>query len=314
MALPFTVACCALALAGVPSVAAAAVKYATHSSGAFLATKASADDAGVQKQAFVEAIPRHAYATVPDLLNESFIQDLVSNIVNTAGISKDHIHVYNDEQMAKSACRISKRLAKEGVPGAFEAFGALRPGAFKADLWRYMALWDHGGVYLDMDLRFAKPVDHWVNFSEPKLVLVQDRPPNSYWNALMASPPNHPGLKAVIASVIDHVQHLQYGDSPLAVTGPIAFFRSLASVPDIKNSMRCDLKMKVTSSECGGGTMPVCHAFVVEKQDVGDIIAFKSVAAATTVHGLLHYATLYQNHDIFCSELGPPCKQLPSCD
>ena len=46
-----------------------------------------------------------------------------------------------------------------------EAFDALIPGAFKADLFRYCVLLIHGGVYADMDiilesnLDFAVPAD-----------------------------------------------------------------------------------------------------------------------------------------------------------
>ena len=40
-------------------------------------------------------------------------------------------------------------LAAAGVPGAAKAFETLRPGAFKADLWRYAILWGCGGIYVD---------------------------------------------------------------------------------------------------------------------------------------------------------------------
>lgn len=34
-----------------------------------------------------------------------------------------------------------------------DAYDRLNPGAYKADLWRYCALWVHGGVYMDIKLR-----------------------------------------------------------------------------------------------------------------------------------------------------------------
>ena len=33
------------------------------------------------------------------------------------------------------------------------AFDKLRPGAYKADLWRYCVLYIHGGIYLDIKFR-----------------------------------------------------------------------------------------------------------------------------------------------------------------
>jgi mannosyltransferase OCH1-like enzyme len=33
------------------------------------------------------------------------------------------------------------------------AFDKLKPGAYKADLWRYCVLYIHGGIYLDINFR-----------------------------------------------------------------------------------------------------------------------------------------------------------------
>ena len=42
----------------------------------------------------------------------------------------------------------SRDLRAAGVEsGVYSAFRALRPGAFRADLWRYIMLWAHGGMY-----------------------------------------------------------------------------------------------------------------------------------------------------------------------
>ena len=39
------------------------------------------------------------------------------------------------------------------------AWSTLRAGAAKADLWRYCALYVHGGVYLDLDACICGPLD-----------------------------------------------------------------------------------------------------------------------------------------------------------
>jgi mannosyltransferase OCH1-like enzyme len=35
------------------------------------------------------------------------------------------------------------------------ASSCLRPGAAKADIWRYLMIWEHGGVYVDIDELFS---------------------------------------------------------------------------------------------------------------------------------------------------------------
>ena len=43
-----------------------------------------------------------------------------------------------------------------------EAYDDLRPGAFKADLFRYCALLIHGGVYADVDIMLESSLDHSI--------------------------------------------------------------------------------------------------------------------------------------------------------
>merc|ERR1719161_2751193 len=52
--------------------------------------------------------------------------------------------------MEESVYKLSKMLKDRGVTDyAFSAYSNLSPGAYRADLWRYMVLWAEGGVYLE---------------------------------------------------------------------------------------------------------------------------------------------------------------------
>lgn len=270
---------------------------------------------GEMQAGATQAIPREVYATVPDFLGQEEVDQLKQNLAFFAGVDEAHLHLYNDEGMAESACRISHELESLGFANFFEAFAELRPGAFKADLWRYMALWDHGGVYVDMDLRLNTTLEEWIDFSDPRLVVVSDRPPNAIWQAMMAAPPRHPGLLAIMQSIAWHVRERFYGDGPLDLTGPTAFFSALESVPDISSKIKLELKM-VTDDEddrCGGYPKPSCQPRVVKISDPDSLIAYKDVQAASTVHGPLHYSNLFSLHQIYCSEPGPPCPELFVC-
>merc|ERR1712060_125602 len=70
---------------------------------------------------------------------------------------------YDYEHVDASAKRGAFELEKHGVDGAFQAYKNLRPYAYRSDLWRYMALWDHGGIYLDAKVLLNAPLSTWVD-------------------------------------------------------------------------------------------------------------------------------------------------------
>ena len=115
------------------------------------------------------------------------------------------------------------------VTNAFQAFTNLRPGDQRADLWRYMVLWDEGGVYLDMHIRLLQPLSSWINFDSDDLVLVKDLGYESYWNALMAASPKDVRLELLIKEVVRRIKDHEYGKSTLDVTGPQVLYQITSS-------------------------------------------------------------------------------------
>jgi len=147
------------------------------------------------------------------------------------------IRYFTDTDMVESARKISQMLRDEGVtPDAFAAFSNLRPAAYRADLWRYMVLWAHGGVYLDANIRLKTPIQTWVDFTSEKLVLVNDKYAKgcAYWNAMMASPPKNKYLKTLIGFVVNNIENHAYGRSALDITGPTAMCNAFRSMGKTK--------------------------------------------------------------------------------
>lgn len=109
---------------------------------------------------------------------------------------------YTDSEMACSVQHIDQLLEAENVTGAYDAFRRLRPGAFRADLWRYMILWAEGGLYLDAKFEMLVDPRKWMDFDDGKLVLVQAEPCPVFYNAIMAASPRDPQLLDVIRLVL----------------------------------------------------------------------------------------------------------------
>lgn len=97
-------------------------------------------------------------------------------------------------------------------PQVREAYDALIPGAFKADLFRYCVLLIRGGVYADMDILLESNLDQAIDGSVGFLT-AQDSPGiasghrSCLWNGLMASAPGHPFLAQTIQSVVNNARN-----------------------------------------------------------------------------------------------------------
>jgi len=107
------------------------------------------------------------------------------------------------------------------------AFDTLKPGAYKADLWRYCILYKKGGVYLDIKYQ---PVSGFklVNLLE-KEHWVLDADGNGIYNAVMVCKAGNNILMNAINQIVDHVKNRYYGGGVLDVTGPGLLSRYFSS-------------------------------------------------------------------------------------
>ena len=105
------------------------------------------------------------------------------------------------------------------------AFDKLKPGAYKADLWRYCILYINGGIYLDIKYQ---PVNGFsFNYLNPnKEYFVLERP--GFWekhhygiyNALMICKPKNEILLRCIKQIVENTNNNYYGINSLYPTGP----------------------------------------------------------------------------------------------
>lgn len=101
------------------------------------------------------------------------------------------------------------------------AFDKLKPGAYKADLWRYCVLYVKGGIYLDIKLGCVN------NFRLMQLTkeehYVRDRLYDGItgiYQALLSCMPNNKILYGCINQIVENVKNDEYGKTSLQLTGP----------------------------------------------------------------------------------------------
>ena len=97
-------------------------------------------------------------------------------------------------------------------PEVQEAYDAILPGAFKADLFRYCVLLIRGGVYADMDLLLTSNLDEIVP-PDIGFMVPQDEPGTEVkhrsclWNGLLVAAPGHPFLARTIEMVVNNARN-----------------------------------------------------------------------------------------------------------
>jgi len=107
-------------------------------------------------------------------------------------------------------------------PEVVHAYDELKPGAYKADLWRLCVLYIHGGIYLDIKLQPVNGFrltqlltrEYFVSDGEFRGTL------HSIYNGLIACKAQNTILKQAIDKIVSNVSMQYYGDTPWCVTGP----------------------------------------------------------------------------------------------
>lgn len=129
----------------------------------------------------------------------------MSRLINSFRQSGWEYEFYDDDQSAQF-------LSAHFPPQVREAYDALIPGAFKADLFRYCVLLIRGGVYADMDILLESNLDEAIDGSIGFMV-PQDSPGETIghrsclWNGLMSVSPGHPFLAQTIQNVVNNVRN-----------------------------------------------------------------------------------------------------------
>lgn len=264
--------------------------------------------ATLKRKSSTQLVPAVVYTTYPRGVDGSKWRQSVEAHAGT-GV---RVALFTDEEMAKSVCEIDNMLVDAGILGARQAFANLRPGAYKADLWRYMVLWAYGGIYLDESVRLMANLSSWLDWQSDRLMLIADLGESGYWNAIMAAPPRHVGIEFAIRQLIVNVQWRFYGNSCLDVTGPNMLFAALAQLPGSDSVIDVRYSLKAVEN-CGDP----CEVVVVEKDppegERPKIIAEKTTEDRATFDGPEHYPELWKERCIYCDDIGFNCDAAKTC-
>lgn len=190
--------------------------------------------------------------TIPRVLHQTYprvdLPDaLAANVHALRRVNPGWDHRFYDDDA------IERFIADHYGGAMLTAYRLIDPsyGAARADLFRYLAVYRLGGVYLDIKSRFSRPIDAVLSGDEGFVVSYwSNRPGERYegyglhhpipgspcgeiqqWHVIAA--PAHPFLRAVIEAVLTGIDAYRPWRSEtgklgvLKLTGPVAYTRAI---------------------------------------------------------------------------------------
>jgi mannosyltransferase OCH1-like enzyme len=175
---------------------------------------------------YEQRIPKKIYQTMKT--NKIPIQ--MKKAINTwLNLNSEYEYEFYDD--IKSREFIKNNFDKQ----VLMAYDTLKPGAYKADLWRYCILYMYGGVYIDIDTVALLPLRNIID-KDDIFVSARDQNKDAIYNAFIACVPNHPFLYEMIKYVVNNTQNKYYGINPLDPTGPVGFGKIMKRIIGIKGN------------------------------------------------------------------------------
>ncbi len=149
---------------------------------------------------------------IPRLVHQTYFEDItpdtypnMSRLTESFKQSGWDYKFYTDEMSLDF-------LSTHFPPEVREAYETLRPGAFKADLFRYCVLLIHGGVYSDVDILLETNLDVAIG-PDVGFIVPHDMPGHGVdtvmclWNGFIAAAPGHPFLAQIVETVVNNIRN-----------------------------------------------------------------------------------------------------------
>ena len=157
-----------------------------------------------------QRIPRILHQTAPRA--DLDIQVYETCMINRGMNPEYEYRFYTDREM--------NEFIQTYFPQYKDLYDTVIPGAFRADLFRYMVLHVHGGVYLDCKSSTILPLR---DFLPPNATFASflDKISTTIQISFLAATSKHPVIEACITQAFDHIARQEYGRFAFDITGPM---------------------------------------------------------------------------------------------
>lgn len=152
-----------------------------------------------------------------DIHQTYYSNDLEMDIYQTCMTIKNMNPEYNYHFYTDRDCR---NYIQQHYPADYlKAYDMIIPGAYKADVFRYLLLYREGGIYMDCKSSTMVALRDFIP-RNATFAVFRDRPQGALLNSFMAVTPGHPIVKRVIDLTIANILNRNYNNNSLDITGP----------------------------------------------------------------------------------------------
>jgi mannosyltransferase OCH1-like enzyme len=197
------------------------------------------------------------------------------------------------------ACR--QFIKRHFLQKVLDAYDSLIAKAFRADLFRYCYIFIKGGCYFDNKMIARLPLRQVIKPDESFLVCSDATPggkgaetlsvTSKLYNAVICAAPREERMQRTIDVVVDTITRRDTSDQNLAITGPIAFYRSVQQHIEESNvRFYHEMAQKVKRR--------YQDYYVIEKQR-GKLFLTKKFNGHMKSTSSLHYDKLWKNGRVY---------------
>jgi mannosyltransferase OCH1-like enzyme len=185
---------------------------------------------------------------------KEFPENIQNSINHMMNVNVGYKHeLYDDNDMLSF-------IEKNFDSTILDCYNSLRVGAAKADLWRYLILYNNGGIYLDVDSVIYGKLDNLL-LDDDCSIISRENNFNKFVQWCLMFTPKHPILKTCIDSCVDNIRNKRYNDI-LKLTGPVVYSDAIrkhfqdhniySRTDEDINSNKTKTKTRIHSYDYGG--------------------------------------------------------------
>ena len=126
--------------------------------------------------------------------------------------------LFDDQEM-------DQYIEKTQCPEIVHCYRQLNIGASRADFWRYIILYERGGVYVDIDSEITGNLDELIE-SQDRAIISREGNPGYFLQWMMIFEEKHPILRRAIEICVENIQN-RTKETVFHITGPDVFTRAI---------------------------------------------------------------------------------------
>lgn len=179
------------------------------------------------------------------------------------------------------------------------AYDVLVPTAYKADFWRYLILYKHGGCYGDFSQVMLVTFDEIIKDMDRVLVVDTPEASDALYNAFMCNKPGDAIVKKAIELTKHNIDNRLYGYNTLDVTGPRVFGRAYCDV--MFNGIQTPIKIGISNGTKILNNFQMHNNFIVDLDGKNLILKklYNHFAFVYHNRGVKHYGQLWHERNVY---------------